>query len=596
MYRPLQTKAKPRVSHKNSFMPKKGLDLEDLAQVLDVNYALVLRNYIPQRYGLEKRKGLSKIIERSGTDAITLLKEYSSGVWIFGYSTKIEAYNTATDTYTTIKDDFLVNNGFDGARYGDYFFVCNGVEKINRISQTLAYDAQTANFTTGLIVTGVTSGATAVVLEDNDGGTTGTLTLGNISGIFENNEALEDSSNGAAVVNGTLTYAIEEITASPICNGLSVLGPRLHGFNLIDDSTADRYSDVDDGTNPPFDDWTIGAAATDGGKVSFRNAGTARSVLQLGQFTLVFSDDGYYAYFLNTFDSAGTLTKTEVIQEYVTDFGGARGAISTPKGLFYVNEAGLWQMVSVGVQDQPASRQQQLTSTLLGSAYFDGVDFSNTDLIYDANQKIVLVTVAKESATNNLVIGCKPELNNAFFEISQWNISRFAKSGDKYYGASSVNAKVWQLFEGYSDDGFDIGTEMYQEIPMDGLFVKNKLKGLYAGGFLSPSTTLDIRFDIYDVTGKLITDKTTYRWSTQRSLGGHTGWGTGGWGGSSWGGDYDTTGLVESFDGGSPRISNFQRLRVRITGGDKLRHILNWIALKIEQKDSIRRRNITKIT
>lgn len=69
---------------------------------------------------------------------------------------------------------------------------------------TLAYDAQSANFTVGLKVTGA-GGATGWIEADTDAGATGTLTLSNVTGVFVNNEALTDSGTGAAVVNGILT-------------------------------------------------------------------------------------------------------------------------------------------------------------------------------------------------------------------------------------------------------------------------------------------------------------------------------------------------------------------------------------------------------
>lgn len=71
----------------------------------------------------------------------------------------------------------------------------------------LAYDAQTANFTVGRTVKGTTSGATAVIVNDVDGGTTGTLTLKRVQGTFYDNEPLVEynvASPGAAVVNGQL--------------------------------------------------------------------------------------------------------------------------------------------------------------------------------------------------------------------------------------------------------------------------------------------------------------------------------------------------------------------------------------------------------
>ena len=69
----------------------------------------------------------------------------------------------------------------------------------------LGYDAQTANFTVGLILTGGTSGATGLIVYDRDGGATGTLGLINVVGIFQDNETITDSGSGSATVNGPIS-------------------------------------------------------------------------------------------------------------------------------------------------------------------------------------------------------------------------------------------------------------------------------------------------------------------------------------------------------------------------------------------------------
>ncbi len=77
------------------------------------------------------------------------------------------------------------------------------IEDIDAIMD-LAYDGQTGNFAVGLVVTGGTSGATAVIVADDDQGAAGTLTLRRIRGVFQNNEAITDSATGAATVDGVL--------------------------------------------------------------------------------------------------------------------------------------------------------------------------------------------------------------------------------------------------------------------------------------------------------------------------------------------------------------------------------------------------------
>lgn len=74
----------------------------------------------------------------------------------------------------------------------------------------LNYDGQSANFTAGAKVTGGTSGATAYIYKDTDAGTTGTLQLIGVRGVFANNETITDdnSTPGSATVDGTGAWQI----------------------------------------------------------------------------------------------------------------------------------------------------------------------------------------------------------------------------------------------------------------------------------------------------------------------------------------------------------------------------------------------------
>jgi len=64
--------------------------------------------------------------------------------------------------------------------------------------QRLNFDGSTGTFTAGLTITGGTSDATATI----DRVYTSYLVLRNVSGTFENDEAITDSGTGAAVANG----------------------------------------------------------------------------------------------------------------------------------------------------------------------------------------------------------------------------------------------------------------------------------------------------------------------------------------------------------------------------------------------------------
>lgn len=76
----------------------------------------------------------------------------------------------------------------------------------------LGYDGQTVNFTVGHVITGGTSGATGRLVEQTDGGATGTLILADVQGIFENNDALTDEGTGNGDATGA--QAIPVLTPS----------------------------------------------------------------------------------------------------------------------------------------------------------------------------------------------------------------------------------------------------------------------------------------------------------------------------------------------------------------------------------------------
>lgn len=107
-------------------------------------------------------------------------------------------------------------------------------EQIYVPSGILSYDAQTANFTLGDVVTGGTSGATAYIVADTDNGTTGILVLSIISGTFQTNETITDASGGSATSDGTLTNGVasDGLSASNIVRGV-----RLEGLDFFTGDT-----------------------------------------------------------------------------------------------------------------------------------------------------------------------------------------------------------------------------------------------------------------------------------------------------------------------------------------------------------------------
>jgi len=594
MYKPLNVKSSAKQVNTTSLMAKKGMNLRDLPQLLDPSNALLIKNYlITAEGGLEKRKGLNEVFNASTGSAITMLEKWTDDVYLLGYdSTKLAAYTISTDTVTDIKTNFNTNVT-SGARYGDYFFVASPQDNIGRVTFTLNYDGQTGNFATGLVVTGGTSGATAIILEDNDLGATGTLTLGSISGTFQNNEAITDSATGAAVASGTVGFTYTAISNAPQATYLLAKDNRLFAGNLRTDPTAVQYSEVDDGTNPPFTAWTNTTAATAGGKVYYRNAGDVNTLINLGDNIVVGCEEGKWAFVINTIDSGGTLTKVDQTVMYRLD-AGMKCAIQTDEGIFYVNKEGLWQLVSLGQSDIKFSDQEALISEKLGDNYFENAVFDDADIVKDDKTNQLIVTYREDSATNNQCLVYNTQLK-AFAVFTGWNINKFLNDEGTIYGAGVNDDKVWKVFDGNDDDGSDIWYEFEQELNVGSLWTRKALLGQYIQGELSPATSPTVKFSVYDRDGVLINDKLELQWNFDTEELTLTGYGDSGWG-ASWGGDTSEAGTVENFAGGKYKISNFQRIRVNISGHDQAPHTINWLSVLTKEKANIRKRNLTDVT
>ncbi len=107
------------------------------------------------------------------------------------------------------------------------------IATVTNTNGTLAYDAQSGAFEVAEIVTGENSGAYGTIVSDAEDGTAGVLTLSNIVGVFEDDEALIGSVLGAADVNGVLAATAGSLTLTGI---VGVFG---NNNAITDSSTGD---------------------------------------------------------------------------------------------------------------------------------------------------------------------------------------------------------------------------------------------------------------------------------------------------------------------------------------------------------------------
>jgi hypothetical protein len=599
-YTPLRGARPPQQKTDLSTMPTKGMNKFSASQFLGYDKAKRIENYRVEGEGkFTMRKGLERKFSDSGENSTLFRQFVNNKIFIYAHDDKIKAWNKSTDAIETIHT-FSISSTYEGERYGDYFFITNKKEKIGRISRTLAYDAQTSNFAVGEQITGGTSGATAIVLEDSDSGATGTLTLGSVVGAFEDNEAISGSAGGAATVDGVIGWSYTTIASAPICNNLKVIYNRLLAVGTRENPTGGTYSAVDDGSNPPFDDWTVGTLADDADEIFSRNVGNALSAELLGDVVVIFGETGKYAFRIDTISVGSDLKKTNTQIIDRRDFGGSRASELTARGLLYANETGLWQLRSLGQPNIPYSDQESnLTDKTLGVEFFKDIDLSNADIIYDSDNDTAYLTCAKNSVVNNLVIAYNFE-NNAVTLFTGWNIARFENvNDDEIFAISALEVRGYKCFTGATDDGKEIYTELTFELP-NGISTNQDFLGMYTQGFLSLSSPLSICFNKWNLAGKFEENAKCFTWSAEVETPEKNGWGAASYGGSSWGGNSNAQdrpdGTIEAFGGMRWPIRGFQRLECKITSASKQLHEITWIELQTRPKSQITRRNISVVS
>lgn len=183
--------------------------------------AYQLDNWFPTQDGIRLRGGSRKYATVS-TGACTSLFSYIVGTTetffaadannIFDITTIADAdvipsaavssqtsgYYSTVQMGTTGGDFLYAVNGDDSALLydGTDFYAIDANDIVD-----IAYDAETGNFTAGLVLTGGTSSATGTILSVTDAGTTGTLRVRETSGTFQDNETITDTSTGSATSN-----------------------------------------------------------------------------------------------------------------------------------------------------------------------------------------------------------------------------------------------------------------------------------------------------------------------------------------------------------------------------------------------------------
>lgn len=230
--KPVPPATQRRMDHKTFPAPVAGWVTSQSLVASSGSSARVLENWFPESDAIRLRGGSQKYatiassapcysmwVYKSATDEKFFAADETN---IFDITTIADAGSIPTAAVTGQTSGYYSTVQI-GTAGGNYQYVMNGDDKaqlydgtgfetVDSATHTLDYDAETGAFTAGLTVTGGTSAATATIVEVIDNGTTGTLRINSVSGTFQDNEVITDSSTGSADADGTQTAVTATIT------------------------------------------------------------------------------------------------------------------------------------------------------------------------------------------------------------------------------------------------------------------------------------------------------------------------------------------------------------------------------------------------
>lgn len=506
-----------------------GLTLRDFSLLTKGSFK-TMRNWFQEGKGVfRKSAGSTKEFEvTTGTDAgaqVTFAVQANDDLWYIGYGQSIATWVESTDTVAVIANATFTADVTDAILYGQYLFILSG-----NAGDILQYIDTTGAPSTVVATVGSPKGERITVV----------------------------SSNRLAI--GNTDTAISEV----------------------------HVSRVDQLTGVPFSlaaDWTVGTTPTSPFKITFKDAKEFVGFGRIGSQIIALHDEGKLGFRITQISDGSQLVLNTPIDFENVDFGATRGVTSTSKGVFYVNDFGVYQMASGGFTDVPFSTQETKISEPLGLDFTSNFNFTNSDLISDQSRELLFITAAENGTVNNVVLVYNFNKDLVGWSTMDKNIARFRKVGSDIYFGSSTDTSLWKLdYSIATDDTQDMYCELDIEPVMSGINQLSRLRRFSIGGELSVDSTTSISFDTWNRNWQSQTLSRTITWTASGVVSSIEGIGATEVGGAIGGETATGESLNPRFDDYRVPSGDSLRYRVKIINQDGYLMKLNQITLFVEPR------------
>lgn len=426
-----------------------GINSRDFQQLLKDSVVLLENMWKPGFGRFRKAPGSDLFVTVSTTDdpvnggrPIKYAVRVNSDLWYLGYGASVSSYVPSTDTLTVVKNDFAGNVSWI-QEYGDWVYIAStrSGDKIHYIDHT---------------------GAPNTAVEIADAPKADVLT------IFSSNRLAAGATNTAE--SEVSVARVDQLTGVP--------------FSLAAD-------------------WTTGTDPDAAFKITNKRAGTCVGFGSLSNQTVVLYDEGRLGFRITSVDVSGTgLVLDTPIDWENLDFGSTRGATATSKGIFYANEFGIWQMTSGGLKDIPFSGIDSKISEPLDDGFIDSYDFSDSDLIFDENKKLLLITARDNADLNNKVLVYHTGKDLSGWAVWGKDVSRWIRVGGSIYYTSSRDTTVYLLnYDRGDNNGDPYTTTFLIEPQINGLGTIAAMRWLQLGFSAEKGQEVTATFSLYDRKG-----------------------------------------------------------------------------------------------
>lgn len=385
------------------------------------------------------------------------------------------------------------------------------------------------------------------------------------------------------VTLSTNAWTLVSDASAPKSDILFIFGTRIYGNDVDNPSkviSAEQYV-----SGVPFQNWTVAstpALTTDPFSIDFGNAGEVHDISALNGSPCALYSEGDTSFAVGSIDIDTVGVRLNVtVQSEKLGIGGFR-ALSTSKGLFVLNRAGVFMISNFGATNQSFTRQEQKISRLFSKTFTEQIDFSNGDMLIDEVNNLLIITCADRATFNNLVLVYNIELG-AFSRITEWTLGDLFVLDNVFYGTDSTTGKIYQLFTGTSNDGDSVKAEFSQELTSGDVLTRKELLEFYIKGKLSPEQEVTISFTRYDKLGEL-KDTKTETWNLSDVEANAFGIGQAPIGLGDIGSTIGSYNTIESFLHKRIRVHDYQRLVVTVTEESELPLELNYFALVTRNK------------